>query len=191
MISIYYNNDLNQVFYNFNELLQLMLQFDLEKADKKTLDVECLKIVPANEQCYVTDGSNISIRLITHDECYVSFEGVLKLIDSNTFGCKLDLEYVLVVYTSKVVLNPNHKWVSLYLQRLRSRVMVSFEFYFKILELYMVANQPRVKDIGNEINKLVSRAENCKLANDFASLIECCTSFDKASALMLQHLKNE
>lgn len=166
-----------------------MLQFNVERADKKTLGVECLKIVNTNEQCYVTDGLNITIRIITHDECYVSFEGVMQLLDNN-YGYKKELEQIIVVCTSRVVLNPNHKWVSVYLARLKARVAVSFEFYFKILQQYMLANRPNIREIEGCVKKLVGRAEECKLSNNFALLIECCDCFDRASALMLHQIKN-
>ncbi|UXX41813.1 hypothetical protein [Psilogramma increta granulovirus] len=190
MLSIYYNNNQNQVFYNFDDVLRLMLQFNMDQVDKKTLNVECLKIVMANEQCYMTDGSNTTIRLITYDECYVSFEGVLQLIDNNHGGYKYDIEHVLIVCTSKVVLNPNHKWVSVYFARLKTHINNSFDFYFKILKQYMLANQPNSNEIVNIVNKLVSKAEKYKISNNFALLMETCVCYDKASALMLEQLKN-
>lgn len=161
----------------------------MEQADKKTLGVECLKIVAANEQCYVTNGSNITIRLITYDECYVSFEGVMQLIDNN-YGCKDELEHVIIMCTSTVVLNPHHKWVSVYLARLKARVVIAFEFYFKILKQYMLANQPNSSEIVGSVNELVFKAEQYKMSNNFAMLLESCVCFDKASALMLLQLKN-
>nr|AGS18770.1 ORF4 [Pieris rapae granulovirus] len=186
MISIFF--DFQTVYYNFDEILQLMINYNFERADKKMLNCNRLKIICANEQVYFTNGTNIDIRLVKHDECYVSFEGILELMDSNMFGEKDTFETLLVNCTFRVVLQPNHPWLNNYIIKLQSRLNGSFEFYFKVLEQYMLANQPYVSKIGPIINKLIATAEKYKQCNHYCSLIEACHNFDKASALMLQHI---
>lgn len=168
-----------------------MIQLNFERADKKMLDCDKLKIVTANEQVFCTDGANIDVRLVAYDECYVNFQGVMELMDSNTFGEKETLETILVKCTTRVVKNADHAWSKFYTQILKTRVNASFEFYFKVLEQYMLANQPHVNKIGPIVNKLVITAEQYKQCNNFYALYAAYHAFDKASALMVQHMYSD
>nr|UYX49637.1 ORF4 [Darna trima granulovirus] len=187
MISILFDND--TVYYNFDELLILMLKCNFERADKKMLICDRLKIVGNNEQVFCTNGNNIDIRLVTHDECFVTFDGVIELIESNTFGDKEKLESYIVACTSRVVLNPTHSWINNYTERIRARINGSFDFYFKVLEQYMLANQPQVDKIGSMVNRLIVTAEHYKRCDDYNMLLQACQAFDTASALMLKQIK--
>ncbi|AAM60757.1 unknown [Choristoneura occidentalis granulovirus] len=187
MLSIFFDNF--EVYYNFDEVVQLVLKYNLEKADKKMLSVECLKIISANEQVYCTDGISINNRLINYDECYISFEGVMELIEGNQFGDKENLENLLVECTLRVVLNPNHEWLKKYIIRLQARVGASFDLYFKILEQYILANKPCVEKIGPTLNELLTKAKLYRHSpNDCVVLNQSYRSFDLASNLMLQYI---
>ncbi|QOD39967.1 Maph4 [Matsumuraeses phaseoli granulovirus] len=186
MLSIFFNDVM--VYYNFDDLVKLMVDLNFEQADKKMLAPDRLKIVGANEQVFYTDGTNIDVKLVLHDECYISFEGVLDMIDKNVLAQKDVLESIVVSCTSRVVKNPYHKWLISYVQVLRARVNSSFDFYFKVLEQYMLANQPHVDKIGCNINQLITLGEKLKICDDVTSLMSAYRSFDEASALMLKYL---
>ena len=186
MLSIFFTAE--TVFFNFDQLLDLMIRFNFSKADKKSLGYDKLCIVGCNEQVFVTDGVNMDVRAVLHDECYVSFDGVFELMELNMFGDKDSLERALVECTARVVKNQDHAWRANYVQRLRNRVQASFDIYFKVLEQYMMLNQPRVDCIGKEIAALVRIGELFKNSTDYQQLITAHQSFDKASVMMMQNI---
>nr|AIU37214.1 ORF4 [Cydia pomonella granulovirus] len=187
MLSIFF--DEHTVYYHFDDILREMIRCGFERVDKKVLACDRLKIRCANEQVYCTNGVDMDLRLLKGDECYVSFEGVMELMDSNSFGDKNSLEIMIVNCTLRVVLQPNHAWLTYYKERLRMRINTSFDFYFKVLEQYMLANQPNVERIGPTISKLIRLAEHYKHLDDHISLIEACHAFDRASAILIQNIK--
>ncbi|AAM70202.1 hypothetical protein [Phthorimaea operculella granulovirus] len=186
-ISIFFDNQ--HVYYNFDECLRLMVMRNFDRVDKKILPCDRLKIIGANDQVYCTDGTNIDVRAVFYDECYITFDGVVELMESNVFGDKESVEEILVACTMRVIKSKTHPWCKRYLQLLQIRVGASFDFYFKVLEQYMLANQPNAESIGPIINKLINVAEQCKQCIDYNMLKEAYRSFDKASALMIQNLK--
>lgn len=186
MLSIFFNPD--TVFYNFDQLLELMIRFNFGKVDKKILRCDKLCIVGCNEQVFVTDGVNMDVRAVLYDECYVSFDGVFELMEMNMFGNKESLERVLVECTARVVKSAEHAWRANYTRRLQSRVQASFNIYFKVLEQYMLLNQPCVDRIGKEVAALVRAGDQLKNSADHQQLITAQQSFDKASILMMQNI---
>jgi|WetSurMetagenome_2_1015567.scaffolds.fasta_scaffold75694_3 hypothetical protein len=186
MLSIFFNRE--TVFFNFDQLLELMIRFNFGKVDKKSLRYDRLCIVGCNEQVFVTDGVNMDVRAVLHDECYVSFDGAFELMDLNMFGDKEGVERALVECAARVVKSEDHAWRVNYVQRLRGRVQASFNIYFKVLEQYMLLNQPCVDRIGKEISALVRAGEQLKNSADYQQLITAHQSFDKASILMMQNI---
>ncbi|AAQ21602.1 unknown [Cryptophlebia leucotreta granulovirus] len=187
MLSIFF--DESTVYYNFDDILYKMIECGFEQVDKKILTCDRLKVKCCNDQVFYTNGVDIDLRLLKCDECYVSFEGILDLLESNIFGEKDKFEMMLVNCTLRVVLNHNHNWLELYKSKLRTRISASFNFYFKVLEQYMLANQPNVEVIGDVVKKFVCLAEHHKHFDDIVSLSEAYHAYDKASAIILQNMK--
>ncbi|AGQ20263.1 hypothetical protein CaLGV004 [Clostera anastomosis granulovirus A] len=186
MLSLIFDD--STVYYNFDDVLRSMMCHNFEQADKKALSYDRIKVVCANEQVFVTNGSDIDVRLVLHDECYVNLEGVYELMDTNTFGDAVTFESMLVTCTTRVVRDSNHPWVHKCRSRQDRRVCASFRFYFNVLEQYMMAGQPHVQKIGPTINSLIAFAEERRRDKDYNSQLKSCDAFDKASALMLQNM---
>ncbi|AKN80768.1 hypothetical protein [Diatraea saccharalis granulovirus] len=188
MLSILFNEQ--TVMYSFNDILQLMVCLNFERVDKKLLSCNRLVVVGTNTQVFYTDGVFIDIKLITHDECFVNFEGVLELIDQNDIGEKEEFETLLVNCTSRVIKIPNHSWTLKYITRLKDRINGSFDLYFKIVEQYVLANKPHIDKIGATVDRLVSEAEHNKQTNDVNLLRKAYHGFDQATVLMIQCISN-
>ncbi|AQQ80277.1 ORF7 [Betabaculovirus altermyunipunctae] len=93
MLSLCYDAD--NVYYNFDDLLQLMVLADFEAVDKKSLCPTRLCVKMRNEHVFVTDGLNTTTRLLKHDECYVNLDGVIQILNTSTFGNQSAMERVL------------------------------------------------------------------------------------------------
>lgn len=176
------------MFYSFDDLLKLMIDFNFSNVDKKNLDCDKLCVVGRNEQVFITDGVNIDVRAVVHDECFVSMDGAFQLMELNMFGDKERLERVIVECTYRVIKVENHPWQERYIKMLRSRIKASFDIYFKVLEQYMLSNQPQINKIINEVTLLVEAGEKYKNSCDYRELIVAHNSFEKACVLMMKQM---
>ncbi|ABQ51948.1 hypothetical protein SlGVgp005 [Spodoptera litura granulovirus] len=185
-LSMYF--DENNVYYNFDELLALMLKFNFERVDKKFLRPDSVRIKGANEQVYVTDGLDIDVRVLLSDECYVNFDSVFEIIDHNLImHDKYNFEQTFIRLTGRVVQCP-HPWQKKYFDLLQSRVTASFSVYFKVLEQYMLQQQPAADKIGDNVRRLVRIGQDLMSSNSPNDLVTAYSSFDKATALLLNQL---
>ncbi|AAS82732.1 ORF6 [Agrotis segetum granulovirus] len=184
MLSIMLQN--HQVFYGFDGLLQLMINYNFTRIHKGNLECDKLCIVGENEQVFVTDGVNMDVRRVVHDECFISFEAVFEIIDTNMLGDKYTVEKIIVECTKRVV--KSDVWYKKYLVILKKRVNASFDVYFKVLEQYMLLNQPNAERIGKKVSNLIKMAEALKHSDQAQELITAYQSFETASAILLKQL---
>src|SRR6478736_1991796 len=96
-ISIYY--DANNVYYSFDDLVQLMIELNFEIVNKKSVQVSHVHVKRRNEQVFVTDGTYIQTKLLTHDECYVDLDGLLHMLNASVFGDNIAMERLITKFT--------------------------------------------------------------------------------------------
>ncbi|AMF83757.1 hypothetical protein AYR72_gp004 [Cnaphalocrocis medinalis granulovirus] len=206
MLSMFFTHEC--VYYNFDDLLQIMLQFDFQQIDKKILlqqhdyykhndnddDVEEIKqkehiyliVLQPNKLVYCKKkDTSVTIRNLTYHECYLSLQGVIKIVERNMFVKSVSLFHVaLFTYTHSVM--PKHPWFMFYTNYLRTIVNSSFKLYFKILEQYILNGRPNVNRIGCLIDNKISLANQLKPNDDCVSLLSASEIYDSVSALMLR-----
>lgn len=177
--------DSQDVYYAFDPVAELMSDLDFERADKRTVPCERWRVVDKNARVFVTDGLDIRARQLSHDECYITLDGALDMIDANHFGDKREMESVLVRCAERLFDFRNHPSYGRYVNRLRQRVRASFAVYFRVLEQYMLMRRPCADSIGGPVKELVATAQRLQTCDDHRSLITAQHSFDEASALLI------
>lgn len=182
MLSIFYDD--TNVYYNFDELLQIMVQLNFETVDKKTLSPAHVYVKPRNAQVFVTDGINMAARVIDHDECYIEMEGVLHIIKNSAFGDCSSMEKVLCRAT-KCVLKYDHPWQKKFRCFVQQRVQTSFDVYMKVCRQYFICGKPESARIGVSVDTLIQEASRLQHSDEFEDIISSYVMYDKATRLVL------
>ncbi|ABY47697.1 hypothetical protein HaGV_gp006 [Helicoverpa armigera granulovirus] len=184
-ISIYY--DANNVYYSFDDLVQLMIELNFEIVSKKSVQVSHVHVKRRNEQVFVTDGTYIQTKLLTHDECYVDLDGLLHMLNASVFGDNIAMERLITKFTLCVVKceHPWQKKITCYLQQ---RVQDSFDVYMKVCRQYFVCGRPQASRIGHTVDKLINEASQLHHSNNYEDYITAYVLYDKAIRLILSVL---
>ncbi|AJK91668.1 ORF007 [Spodoptera frugiperda granulovirus] len=183
IISVTYDDEC--VWYNFDELMQLMVQFDFECVDKKSVDSARVCVKSRNEQVFVTDGAQMAVRVLEHDECYIDIDGILHIVAHSVFGDKTAMEKLLARCTT-CVLKCEHPWQKKFTCYLQQRARDSFDVYMKVCRQYFMSGRPRSEEIGPTVDRLVKEASRLlHQSTNYDDIITSYVLYDKAVRLIL------
>lgn len=183
IISVTFDDE--RVWYNFDELMQIMVQLDFECVDKKSVDSARVGVKLRNEQVFVTNGEHIALRVLEHDECYIDIDGILDIVSHSVFGDKTTMEKLLARCAS-CVLKCEHPWQKKIICYLQQRARDSFDVYLKVCKQYFMCGRPHSKEIGNTVDRLVKKASRLlHESTNYDDIITSYVLYDKATRLIL------
>ncbi|AKR17482.1 hypothetical protein [Mocis latipes granulovirus] len=180
--------DTHNIYYAFDDLLQLMINLNFEGVNKKSVPISHVHVKMRNNQVFVSDGTHIQTRLLTHDECYIDLDGLLNLITTSVFGDHITMERLIAKISSCVVSYADHPWQKKFKCYLQERIQDTFNIYMKVCRQYFVSGRPKALQIGNSVNDLVHKASQSHNSNNYEDIITAHVLYDKAIRLILSVL---